>query len=139
MSWESCGVILPGDLVQPCDAPAGDCRVQAGTADSICIIGVADISAASNTTPPRGSSRTVAYASADMVKVLRGPLTLMLRLAANELIQCGEFLKPAASGEVVAYQCTTDSDCLRIAQSLETLAQDTTGFQWIHVALERFG
>ena len=139
MSFEACGAILPGDLVQFCDAPAGDCRIQAATVDSTAVVGVADISAASATTPPRGSSRTVAYASADQVKVVRGPLTIMLRLLASEEIQCGEMVQPAASGEVKAYICGTDNDCQRIAQSLETVTQDTSTFQWLHCALERFG
>ena len=131
--------ILPGDLVQFNSPAAGDCTIKEGAADSTEIIGVADISPQSTTTPPRGSSRTVGWAAGDRVKVVRGPLTVMLRVATSEQIQCGEFVQPAASGEVKAYICVTDNDCQRIAQSLETLTQNTTSFQWGMFALERFG
>jgi len=53
--------ILPGDVIQFNNPPA-DCTVKAGVADSEEIIGVADISAASATSPPRGSDRVTAYA-----------------------------------------------------------------------------
>jgi len=131
--------ILPGDLVQFNSPAGGDCTIKEGAADSTEIVGVADISPQSATTPPRGSSRTVAYAAGDQVKVVRGPLTVMLRVATSETIQCGEFVQPATSGEVKAYVCVTDNDCQRIAQSLETLSQDTQSFQWGMFALERFG
>jgi len=139
MEFEAAGTIMPGDLVQFNSPAAGDCTIKAGVVDSEEIVAVADIAPASPTTPPRGGSRTVGYAANDQVVCFRGPVTCMLRLAASEQLQCGEFVQPAASGEVKAYVCGTDNDCQRIAQSLETLAQDTTAFQWIHVALERFG
>lgn len=131
--------ILPGDLVQYNSPGAGDCTIKEGAADSTEIVGLADISPQSATTPPRGGDRVTAYAAGDQVKVVRGPLTVMLRVATSETIQCGEFVQPAASGEVKAYICVTDNDCQRIAQSLETLTQNTTSFQWGMFALERFG
>jgi len=134
--------ILPGDLVQYNNPGAGDCKIKEGADNSTEVIGVADISPQSATTPPRGGSRTanaLPYAAGDQVKVVRGPLTVMLRVAQSEQIQCGEFVQPASSGEVKAYICITDNDCQRIAQSLETLAQNTTAFQWGMFALERFG
>ena len=63
----------------------------------------------------------------------------MFRIATSEDIQCGEFVQPAASGEVKAYLCVTDNDCQRIAQALETTSVSTTSFQWGMFALERFG
>ncbi|GAG75236.1 unnamed protein product, partial [marine sediment metagenome] len=33
----------------------------------------------------------------------------------------------------------TDNDCQRVAQALETTAQDTESYQWGMFALERFG
>lgn len=128
--------ILPGDLVQFNNPPA-DCTVKAGAADSEEIIGVADIHVASTTM--RGSDRITAYAEDDPVLIFRGSATCMLRIATSEQIQCGEFVQAAASGEVAAYQCGTDNDCQRVAQALETTAQDTTAFQWGMFALERFG
>lgn len=130
--------ILPGDLVQFTN-PAADCTVKAGAADSEEIIGVADIWAASQTTPPRGSDRVTAYAAGDQVLCFRGSVICMLRIASSETIQCGEFVQAAASGEVKAYVCGTDNDCQRVAQALESTAQDTTSFQWGMFALERFG
>ena len=130
--------ILAGDLVQFNNAPA-DCKIKEGAADSEEIIGVANIHPVGAATPPRGGNRTTAFAAGDQVEVFRGPCTVMLRIATSEEIQCGEFVQPAASGEVKAYQCGTDNDCQRIAQSLETIAQDTEAFSWGMFALERFG
>ena len=130
--------ILPGDLVQFNNPPA-DCTVKAGANDSEEIIGVADIFPASQTTPPRGGERATAYTEGDQVLVFRGSVICMLRIASSEQIQCGEFVQAAASGEVKAYVCGTDNDCQRVAQALETTAQDTTAFQWGMFALERFG
>ncbi len=130
--------ILPGDLVE-FTSPGADCTVKAGQADSETIIGVADISPQSATTPPRGGDRTTAYAAGDQVKIVRGPLLVMLRIATSQDIACGEFVQPAASGEVKAYICVTDNDCQRIAQAMETTSISTTTFQWALFALERFG
>lgn len=128
--------ILPGDVIQ-FNNPPNDCTVKAGVADSEEIIGVADIHVASITM--RGSSRTDAYAEGDQVLCFRGTTICMLRIASSEQIQCGEFVQSAGSGEVKAYVCGTDNDCQRLAQALETTAQDTTTFQWGMFALERFG
>lgn len=130
--------ILPGDLVQ-FNNPGTDCTVKEGQADSTNVIGVADISPQSATTPPRGGDRTTAYAAGDQVKIVRGPLTVMLRIATSADIACGDYVQPAASGEVKEYICVTDNDCQRIAQALETTSVSTTAFQWGMFALERFG
>jgi len=131
-------LILPGDLVEFTN-PSADCSVKAGQADSSSIIGVANIHPVGTATPPRGGDRITAYAAGDTVEVIRGPITVMLRVATSEQIQCGEMVQPAASGEVKAYVCGTDTDCQRIAQALESLTQDTTAFQWGMFALERLG
>jgi hypothetical protein len=128
--------ILPGDLVQ-FNNPPNDCTVKAGAADSEEIIGVAEIHISSPTL--RGADRVTAYQEGDPVLVFRGSTICMLRIASSEQIQCGEFVQAAASGEVKAYVCGTDNDCQRVAQALETTAQDTTTFQWGQFALERFG
>jgi hypothetical protein len=122
-------LILPGDLVE-FTAPAADCSVKAGQADSTTILGVANIHPVGTATPPRGGSRLVAYAAGDTVEVINGPITVMLRIASSEDIQCGELVQPAASGEVAAFVCGTDNACQLIAQALETTAADTTTFQW---------
>lgn len=138
MEWEAAtdSAILPGDLVQ-FNAPPADCTIKEGAADSAEIIGVADVHMASTT--GRGGDISTAYAAGDFVLVLRKAFTVMLRIAASEEIQCGEFVQPAASGEVKAYECGTDNDCQRIAQSLQTVTQDTENFQWGVFALERLG
>lgn len=122
-------LILAGDLVEFTNPP-NDCTVKAGQSESDHIIGVANIHAVGAVTPPRGSKRAAAYAEGDTIEVINGPIVVMLRVASSEEIQCGEFVQPAASGEVKAYVCGTDNDCERIAQALESLTQDTTAFQW---------
>ena len=124
-------LIMPGDLVEFTNPPA-DCSVRAGQADSTTVIGVAKIHAVGTDTPPRGSTRESegVYEAGDMVEIVNGPITVMLRIAASQDIQCGEMVQPAASGEVMAYICGTDEPCQLIAQALETTAADTTTFQW---------
>src|SRR4030042_175752 len=90
-------LILPGDLVE-FTLPPNDCTVKAGQNESDAIIGVANIHPASPTTPPRGGTRTAAFAAGDMVEIINGPITVMLRVYTSEQIQCGEFVQPAASG-----------------------------------------
>jgi len=122
-------LILAGDLVEFTNPP-NDCSVKAGQADSTTILGVANIHPVGAVTPPRGGNRTTAYALGDSVEIINGPITVMLRIATSEDIQCGEFVQPGASGEVKAYVCGTDNDCQRIAQALETNTANTTAFQW---------
>ena len=123
-------LILPGDLVE-FTAPGADCTVKAAQADSEAVIGVANIHPVGAATPPRGGTRTEAYQEEDQIEIINGPIVVMLRIAASSgEISCGEFVQPAASGEVTAYVCGTDNDCQRIAQALETVAEDTTAFQW---------
>jgi len=137
--------ILPGDLVE-FNTPGTDCRIKEAGVNTDFVIGVANIHPIAGATPPRGGTRTVAFqartalgVNGDQVEVIRGPITVMLRIATSEEIECGEYVQPAASGEVSAFECGTDSDCLRIAQALEDTAQDTTTFQWGLFALERCG
>jgi hypothetical protein len=122
-------LILAGDLVE-FTAPSADCTVKAAQADSTTVLGVARIHPQGTDTPVRGSDRITAYEEGDMIEIVSGPITVMLRVASSEDIQCGEFVQPAASGEVKAYICGTDNDCQRIAQALESLTQDTEAFQW---------
>lgn len=122
-------LILPGDLVEFTNPPA-DCSVRSGQADSTIILGVAKIHAVGTDTPPRGGNRTTAYEESDMIEIVNGPITVMLRIATSQDIQCGEMVQPAAGGEVSAHSCGTDNECMMIAQALETTAVDTTTFQW---------
>ena len=140
MEWEAAvsSVILAGDVVQ-FNAPPGDCTIKEAVVDSTEAIGIANIHPVPGATPPRGGDRVTAFAAGDQVEVMRGDLTVMLRVAHTNAIQCGEMVQPAAGGEVMAFICGTDNDCQRIAQSLYTIASDTTTFQWGLFALERFG
>jgi hypothetical protein len=122
-------LILAGDLVEFTN-PAGDCTVKAGQADSTIVLGVARIHPAGTDEPSRGGDRVTPYEEGDTIEIVSGPITVMLRVASSEEIQCGEFVQPAAGGEVKAYICGTDNDCQRIAQALESLTQDTEAFQW---------
>ena len=131
--------ILPGDVVE-FTTPGTDCTVKAAAQDTNYVIGVADIHYA-NLTTGGGKDRTHAYGLGDSVLIFRGTVICMLRLAMHETlgVGCGEFLQPAGDGEVSVFTCGTDNDCLRVAQALETIAVDTDNFQWVMVALERFG
>jgi len=127
MEWEASGEIYPGDVVEfdQTDCP----KIKAGTASSDGILGVAAVSVGSITM--RGAKRTVAYAASDQVKVICGPIVVMLRLAASADITCGDHLKAADSGEVDEYTCASDTACALLAQALETLSVNTLAFQWI--------
>ena len=115
--FEAAGEIFPGDLVEFNNATAADMTIKAAVVDSIAVIGVADISVHNRFL--RGGKRTLAYNAYDVVKVIKGPINVMLRLAGGEDIDRGEMLMPAASGEVKAYNCATENSCTLIAQSLE--------------------
>jgi len=125
--FEAYGTIMPGDVVE--FVGGGDCRIRAGTDGSDTIIGVAVLAHASVT--GRGSQRTSGYTTGDQVKVISGPVTVMLRLKAGEQIDCGDHLKAAPSGEVQEYTCATDNSCQLLAQALVALAQDTVNMQWL--------
>jgi len=115
--FEASEEIYPGDLVQFTNADALDKTVKPATDGSSSVIGVADISV--HNSALRGGKRTLPYATADVVKVIKGPINVMLRLKGGEDIDRGEMLMPAASGEVKAYNCATETSCTLIAQSLE--------------------
>ena len=128
--FEAASEIFPGDLVEFNNADANDKTIKAGTNDSAAIIGVADITADNKAL--RGGKRASAYAAEDVVKVIKGPINVMLRLAAAQDIARGEMLQPAASGEVKAYQCDTDNPCQLVAQSLEDVVTYTDA-SWVLV------
>jgi len=125
--FEASEEIFPGALVEFTNADALDKTIKAGTVDSTAIIGVADISVDNKAL--RGGKRASAYAAKDVVKVIKGVINVMLRLKGGEDIDRGEMLMPAASGEVKAYNCATETSCTLIAQSLEDkVAYTTTEF-----------
>ncbi len=115
--FEASEAILPGDLVEFTNADALDKTIKPAVVNSSAVIGVADISVDNKAL--RGGKRTSAYAQYDVVKVIKGPINVMLRLAGGQDIDRGEMLMPAASGEVKAYNCATETSCTLIAQSLE--------------------
>ena len=131
--YEASEEIFPGDLVEFTNADVLDKTVKAGTNNSNAIIGVADISV--DNINLRGGKRTSAYAAGDVVKVIKGVINVMLRLAAAEDIDRGEMLMPAASGEVKAYNCSTENSCTLVAQSLEDKVNYTLA-TWILVELK---
>jgi len=131
--FEASEAISPGDLVEFTNASVFDKTIKPGTVGSSAIIGVADITA--DNTALRGGKRTSAYAAGDVVKVIKGVINVMLRLAAAEDIDRGEMLMPAASGEVKAYNCATETSCTLVAQSLEDKV-GYTAFTWILVELK---
>jgi len=131
--YEASEEIYPGDLVEFTNADANDKTIKPGTNDSVAIIGVADISV--DNIALRGGKRSSAYAAKDVVKVIKGPINVMLRLAGSQDIDRGEMLGPAASGEVKEYECVTDTPCQLIAQSLEDVVTYTAA-SWVLVELK---
>ncbi len=115
--FEASEAIYPGDLVEFTNADALDKTIKPAVVNSSAVLGVADISI--DNKDLRGGKRTLPYAALDVVKVIKGPINAMLRLAGGEDIDRGEMLMPAASGEVKAYNCATETSCTLIAQSLE--------------------
>jgi len=115
--FEASEEIYPGDLVEFTNADVYDKTVKPAVVNSSAVIGVADISV--DNKDLRGGKRTSAYAAKDVVKVIKGTINVMLRLAGGQDIDRGEMLMPAASGEVKAYNCATETSCTLIAQSLE--------------------
>ena len=67
--------------------------------------------------------------------VIKDVINMMLRLAAAEDIDRGDMLMPAASGEVKAYNCSTENSCTLVAQSLEDKVNFTL-FTWVLVELK---
>ena len=128
--FEASAEIFPGDLVEFTNAGALDKTIKAAVVDSVAVIGVADISV--DNIGLRGGKRASAYAAKDVVKVIKGTINVMLRLAGSQDIDRGEMLQPAASGEVKAYECGTDNACQLIAQSLEDVVTYTDA-SWVLV------
>ena len=115
--FEASGQIHPGALVEFTNVDADDKTIKEAVVNSSAVIGVADISV--HNTSLRGGKRTLPYEAEDVVKVIKGPINVMLRLKGGEDIDRGEMLMPAANGEVKAYNCATETSCTLIAQSLE--------------------
>ncbi|KKM00413.1 hypothetical protein LCGC14_1804670 [marine sediment metagenome] len=115
--FEASEEIYPGDLVEFTNADALDKTIKPAVVNSSAVLGVADISV--HNKDLRGGKRTLPYAAGDVVKMIKGPINVMLRLAGGQDIDRGEMLMPAASGEVKAYNCATETSCTLIAQSLE--------------------
>lgn len=128
--FEAASEIYPGDLVEFNNADVNDKTIKAAVVNSAAVIGVADISVDNKAL--RGGKRSSAYDPGDVVKVIKGVINVMLRLAAAEDIDRGEMLMPAASGEVKAYNCATENPCTLIAQSLEDKVNYTAA-TWILV------
>lgn len=128
--FEAASQIYPGDLVQFASTGAGNTTIEAGGDNSNTILAVADL--AITNIGLRGGKRSLPYEAGDVVKVIKGPINVMLRLAAAQDIDRGELLQPAASGEVKAYECDTDNACQLVAQSLEQIVSYTT-MQWVLV------
>jgi len=128
--FEAASTIYPGDLVEFASTAAGNTTIQAGSDNSVNILAVADL--AITNVGLRGGKRTLPYLAGDVVKVIKGPINVMLRLAASQDIDRGELLQPAASGEVKAYECDTDNPCQLVAQSLEQVVTYTAA-GWVLV------
>jgi hypothetical protein len=117
--------IYPGDVVEfdTNYCSDGEAKIKECTADSEKYLGVAN-------QEPMYNRETV-YDAGDPVMVMSGSIVVVLRLAANEDITCGDLLKPAASGEVAELDCeagTSDvanNACLKFAQALKSYGTST--------------
>ena len=122
--------ILPGDLVEfdTGYCADGEAKIKEAAANSEHVLGVAEQS--------HEGDRDDVYTVADPVRVINGDIIVLLRLAANNAITCGDNLKSAASGEVQELDCeagTGDPDenaCLLVARARESKASATV-VQWI--------
>ncbi len=127
---EASEAIMPGDCVifsgVNTIAPAGDAVTDA--------IGFAVITPNMNITTGalEGGKRTDAFVAGNAVKVVKGDVFIMARLAPAQTISRGEMLQPASSGELKAYQCGTDNACQLVAQAFQAVTTVTL-FQWILV------
>lgn len=131
--FEASEEIYPGNLVEFTNADVYDKTIKPAVVNSNAVIGVADISVDNKAL--RGGKRASAYAAEDVVKVIKGPINVMLRLKGAEDIDRGEMLMPAASGEVKAYNCATENPCTLVGQSLEDKV-NYTDQTWILVELK---
>lgn len=127
------GNILPGDavkfqargIIQVCSVDDADC------------IGFALITPnmSKTTGALSGGKRSSAFATGDAVKVVKGPVFIMARLAPSQTIVRGQYLQCANSGELSAYECVTDNVCQRVARA-EMSVTSVTLFQWILVNVQ---
>lgn len=132
--FEASENISPGMLVQFTNATPEDKTIKPAVVNSTSVIGVADISVDNKAL--RGGKRTSAYAALDVVKVIKGPINVMLRLVESSDIDRGEMLGPVADGEVGAYVCDSNADpCQLVAQSLQDV-KTWTAPDWILVELK---
>ncbi len=127
---EASAALYPGD----CVIFTGANTIGPAGADAIDAIGFAVITPNLNLTTGalEGGKRDQAFASGNAVKVVKGDVFIMARLAPAQTITRGEMLQPADSGELKAYECGTDNACQLVAQAFEAVTSVTL-FQWILV------
>lgn len=140
--FDAYGTIYPGMGVEY--TGANSYTVQACDTLGDNLIGIADISMSSLT--GRGSWRKdgaedLPYITGDEMKVISGPITVMLLLAPlNQTITVGNKLQcyGTVAGTFTVYTCglTTSDPCALVAEAMETVTTTTlTLSQYIHAKL----
>ena len=132
--YEAAATIYPGYAVQIDRDPNVDYHVEPCDTDGVNIIGIADLAMASQT--GRGSwrkyncdgesddsDRNLPYLTGDQVKVISGPIIVMLVLCESQTIVAGEKLQccGAEPGMVKEFTCETASPCALIAEAMEDI------------------
>ena len=147
MEYEAYDTIYPGYAVQLDDALA-DHLVRRCTAEGVNVIGIADLAQASQT--GRGtwrkydcngesddSDRDLPYIAGDQVKVISGPISVMLVLCASQDIKAGTKLQccNGSPGMVQEYLCVTATPCGLIAEAMEDVTTGAGECAYIHAKL----
>jgi len=129
--YEASTTIYPGFVVQ--FTGADDPALVKPCADGGNPVGVADLAMAYQTGRgswrkplcvggARDSTKDLPYIVGDQVKVISGPIIVMLILDQNENIIPGDKLMCAGSGLVKEYYCLTTSDpCALVAEAIEAV------------------
>ena len=132
--YEASGNIYPGYVVNLDRFPGVDWEIEACDADAVNVIGVADLAMSSQT--GRGSwrkydcdnesdvaARNLPYIDGDQVKVISGPIIVMLVLCASQTIVAGDKLQCCGGttpGMVAEFTClSAASPCSLIAEAME--------------------
>jgi len=145
--YEAYDTIYPGYVVQ-LDVGLADYYVRRCTAEGVNVIGVADLAQASQT--GRGtwrkydcndesddSDRDLPYLQGDQVKVISGPIHVMLVLCASQDIEAGMKLQccDGSPGMVQEYLCVTATPCGLVAEAMEDVATGAGECAYIHAKL----
>lgn len=143
MEYEADGTIYPGYLVELTNPG----HVQACSSQGADIIGIADMAMADqdghgtrrdyNCDDNTTADEDLPYQTHDQVKVISGPITVMIVLGQENTITAGDKLQCGAqAGKADEYLCLTTADpCALVAESLVDADTGTGECEYIWVKL----